>query len=260
MNAPASVPDHQKYRYYCKLHFVKNVNESADSVLRFLDMTTPFYGFWRRLSLTRLVPPGVAQAVLLSTIGTFFGVAPLRADIVEIVSQVGTDVVGSYSGSLVVSSLTFQGYSQHAQSEVNPSTGTLLAANSLSTCCDIYSGLAGPTSFGTGNNTDSSSQGAFGILGSLGELALPSAYIGTEVLNGTITFANTTIADLGLTPGTYVWHFGTGDHRQSVELEIDAPAAVPEPTSVFLFATVVAASVLVIKRKRRAGLGSETAR
>lgn len=52
-------------------------------------------------------------------------------------------------------------------------------------------------------------------------------------LSGSSTFANQTLASLGVTPGSYVWTWGSGANADSPTLNIIAPA-VPEPSSLVL--------------------------
>ena len=48
-------------------------------------------------------------------------------------------------------------------------------------------------------------------------------------MSETSTYLNTTFATLGLTPGEYVYRWGTGEHADSFTIVIGAP--VPEPST-----------------------------
>jgi MYXO-CTERM domain-containing protein len=60
---------------------------------------------------------------------------------------------------------------------------------------------------------------------------------------------NTTIAGLGLTPGTYTYTWGTGGTANSLTINI---SGVPEPASLTMAATAAALiGGLAIRRRRR---------
>ena len=64
-----------------------------------------------------------------------------------------------------------------------------------------------------------------------------------DSLSGSATYAFETFASIGLTPGTYVWSWGSGGSADSLTLNI-----VPEPTAVFLLATGLAALAWRLRR------------
>ena len=95
---------------------------------------------------------------------------------------------------------------------------------------DNYRGFVGPLSFGTGSPTflDSSGSGDFtGIIGRTGFLDLPGGYVSETMLLGDAFFANSDFQDMGLTPGTYVWSWGTGPDADTFTVQI----GVPEPST-----------------------------
>ena len=53
-------------------------------------------------------------------------------------------------------------------------------------------------------------------------LALPQGYVSGSALSNSMTFNSATFASLGLTPGTYVWSWGTGLPNQNFTLQIGA--------------------------------------
>jgi hypothetical protein len=57
-----------------------------------------------------------------------------------------------------------------------------------------------------------------------------------DSIHNTATWDNTTIRGLGLTPGTYIWTWGSGTTADFVEVDIPSPTAVPEPSSLTLLA------------------------
>jgi hypothetical protein len=60
----------------------------------------------------------------------------------------------------------------------------------------------------------------FGFIGLFGQLLVAHNYASGAALSDSITFNNKTFASLGLTPGTYVWTWGTGLENQNFTLVI----------------------------------------
>jgi hypothetical protein len=101
---------------------------------------------------------------------------------------------------------------------------------------DIYAGFTGPTSFGigTGASANSGSGDLVGLETSvLGrQIVVPPGYVSGNPLSDTSTYNTQNFASLGVTPGTYVWTWGTGAHADSFTLQVGP--AVPEPASLTL--------------------------
>ena len=90
---------------------------------------------------------------------------------------------------------------------------------------DIYSGVTTyPNSFGSpgGIGTPLGNGDTVGILpnGINRNLLVPTGYSSNASLNGYTRYANTTIAGLGLTPGTYLYSWGSGGTAGSITLTI----------------------------------------
>ena len=78
---------------------------------------------------------------------------------------------------------------------------------------------------------------------------MPSGYV-SGALSGTATYSAQTFASLGLTPGTYVWTWGTGADADSLTLQIGPAAAAPEPASLPLLAAGLTGLGMVLRRRR----------
>jgi hypothetical protein len=185
-----------------------------------------------------------SRAIIICAAATAPLSAPAYADVFTATfAQVGSNVVVTGSGSIDLSGLGFV-ENVPVGNGAGPSppilTLGLVAGNSggipFSAYSDYYSAtVSGPDDFGQGN-------GAFATSGTGNEVGLindpqegqsylivPANYHSGDSLSDSLTFANTTLAGLGLAPGIYTYTFGTND-----SFVIDIPgqvAAVPEPAT-----------------------------
>ena len=140
--------------------------------------------------------------------------------LVVTILEVGSDVIMSGSGSLNLTGL-IEGSVQTAGG-INGTLGYWVIGQSnlffarkfFGNNLNVY-----PNSFGSGYTAPTSYSGqTFGIQdGSLGkDIILPIGYTSGSPLSGTATFANKTISGMGLTPGTYLYDWGS----DSITLQI----------------------------------------
>jgi hypothetical protein len=153
---------------------------------------------------------------------TSFGGGGGTGDFNVTISQVGNDVVWSGSGSFNLAALTSAGPGTIG---AGYSPNQAIWAIGPNVAVDTYSGtITYPFIFGTSavGVTTSSGQ-TFGILpgGSGRLLYVPSGYVSNTNISGTATYANTTIASAGLTPGTYTWSWGSGANASSLVMIIN---------------------------------------
>jgi len=164
-------------------------------------------------------------------IGCGLFAAPAQAATIMTLEEVGSDVVANGSGTIDTTDLLFlfQGF---AGSFMDPEFGVIYAASSFD-LGDAYLGVTGPTSFGLGSQIfgDSGSGDRVGIDGYHGTLVVPLGYTSGGPLSDSAIWLNQSFSSLGVTPGTYVWTWGQGDHADSFTLQV---AAVPEPASLSL--------------------------
>jgi VPDSG-CTERM motif len=160
--------------------------------------------------------------------------------------QAGSNVVANGSGAIDLTGLTFSS-TQSAGPFINPSLpGIRVGADAP---CDVWDGIAGPTSFGSGGVT----LGAIGIGDLVGlstnELNVPQGYVsGTTLTTSSATFNNATFASLGVTPGTYVWSWGTGLPNQNFTLIIGG-AGVPDGGSTVSLLGFALLGLTALRRK-----------
>ena len=177
----------------------------------------------------------------------FVGVGQADATVILNVSEVGADVVATGSGSLDISALSYSfTFGPFAQMFPQVNGSLIVGPAGSSPNSDVYTGISGPTAFGVGPG-GLASLGAgtqhFGIGGNLGQVFVPQGYTSGSALNGSSTWSGQSFASLGITPGTYVWTWGSGGNADSITLN-----AVPEPSTALLLATGLAA--LGARRRR----------
>ena len=121
---------------------------------------------------------------------------------------------------------------------VSASGGAIIVGPTTDTDDTFYSDIVGPVDFGPGDEF-LADMGGGAIVGlgtfdepSGGVVAVPLGYVsGASLGTSTATWSGATIASLGLTPGDYVWTWGSGATADSFTIDIisgGAPAA-PEP-------------------------------
>jgi hypothetical protein len=140
--------------------------------------------------------------------------------------QVGSDVVATGSGPINLTGLTFDGLG-FVGPGMTANDGAILTGPNRDSSLDVYIGYTGPTSFGNGGNfgPNTGSGDAVGIQNPIGNMLLtvPHGYVSGAALSDSMTFNNATFASLGVTPGTYVWRWGTGLPNQNFRLVIGVP-------------------------------------
>jgi hypothetical protein len=197
-------------------------------------------------SLKRLAGAATIGATLL---GFLPFAPPAQAGYVVTLQEVGSDVVATGSGPIDLTGLTLLG-SGLTVSQVAPPIGLILTGPFLDMAF-IYHGISGPAAFGGGPGAVVSfgSGDIVGIYGNFPELFVPVGYVSNTPLSDSATYSGKSFASLGVTPGTYVWSWGTGPD-QSFTLIIGT-TAVPEPASAALLGTALAGLLLTGARLRR---------
>jgi hypothetical protein len=137
------------------------------------------------------------------------------------ITQVGPNVVWSGSGKFNLTALTSAGTNTIGGGYGANQAVWAVGPNVL---LDTYSGtITYPTSFGSGGTPVTSNTGStFGILpgGSGRLLYVPLGYTSNSTISGTSTYANQTIAGMGLSGGTYTWAWGSGANASSLVMTI----------------------------------------
>ena len=142
-------------------------------------------------------------------------------DFTVTISQVGPDVVWNGSGKFNLAALTSAGPNTIGGGYAANQAVWAIGPNVL---VDTYSGtITYPFTFGGGGAGVTSSTGStFGILpgGSGRLLYVPLGYTSNTTISGSSTYANNTIAGMGLSAGTYTWSWGSGGNASTIVMTI----------------------------------------
>jgi len=179
-----------------------------------MKLTTPSLKFFKPTLATTLA---IVLAWLVS-------VRPAQAGYSVTLQQVGPDVVATGSGAINLTGLTFfqsGSLDPHVSpySVLLPLHGSIgISTGPTSSSVDNYSVPFGPTSFGTGGPTAASS-GSGDMVGIArifwgSFLSVPTGYVSGTALSDMAIYSGMTFATLGVTPGTYVWTWGTGANQK----------------------------------------------
>jgi elongation factor P hydroxylase len=174
-------------------------------------------------------------------------VRPARAGYIVTLRQVGPDVVATGSGAIDLTGLNFLSSDDGPEPGIEPSASFLpFGANASivtgptpTTMVDSYLSSAdrsGPAIFGGGSYTSASS-GSGDMVGIFREprynwdtVIVPAGYVSGAALSDSATYSGASLVTLGVTPGTYVWKWGTGAN-QNFTLQIKTP--VPASTAIW---------------------------
>lgn len=173
------------------------------------------------------------------------------AAIVVTMLEVGSDVIATGGGTADTDGFATLETGVSGIPVINPVIALFRTGLTISSGIDIYSSMTGPISFGPGFDSvpTSGSGDQFGVgrpFGGAPALLVPAGYLSGAALAGTSTYGGQTFSSLGVTPGTYVWSWGTGVDADTFTLLIgdDAVAAarVPVPASALLLGLGVVAA------------------
>lgn len=189
-------------------------------------------------------------------LATLWLARPAEASFIINFAQSGPNVVATGSGSinlsafptefgdLVDSGPPFQGF-------VEPNSGALALSSSFDV--DIYSGFIGEfpdlPALGPGGLYVAADSGTGPFVSFVsGGILVPVNYVsGAAMGPDSATWNNTTFAGLGLTPGTYLYSWGSGASADT--LTVNIPSAAPEPGSMAFIA--MGGSCLALLRRRK---------
>ena len=186
-----------------------------------------------------------------------YGVAAQAAYTITL-RQVGPDVVATGSGSFSLAGLgtpvssVVGGFMLPAMASVG--VGPVPPMSSV----DVYMApMSGPADFGTGavpSFANSGSGAPTGINGTAGAIGVPMGYVANTPLGtSAATWTGQTFASLGVTPGTYVWTWGSGPTADSFTLIVGGASNIPtlsEWGAVSLAAALGLLGFATLRRRR----------
>ncbi len=176
-----------------------------------------------------------------------------QASFITNVSQVGSNVVATGSGSLNLAGLTKYIGSTGGNGIINSNQNIIVLGSPPFVSIDLYEGsLAGPSSFGSVDSYLNSSSGSTNIIGivRLEAIQVPFGYVFGTSITGDATWNNQTFSSLGLNVGTYTWTWGSGGNADSFVLNI-VSSSVPEPGTLSLCLVAALAHFGVRKWKQK---------
>jgi VPDSG-CTERM motif len=170
-------------------------------------------------ALPKKLPPLILFVIAVMLL---FSVQPAQGFTITM-EQVGANVVATGTGAINLTGLTFSGTGSGGAAAVFASSGGISIGATADT--NTYKGFTGPTSFGSGGvHFANTSSGDFVTIFASGfffqDISLPRTYVSNAALSDSMTFNNANFASLGVTPGTYVWTWGTGLPNQNFTLVI----------------------------------------
>lgn len=163
--------------------------------------------------------------------------------------EVGSNVVGTMSGSLDLTGMTSAGLSFSSGSIGVVPDIALLGIGAPGMHDGYLDQIIGPASFGAGGATfaDSSTGDAVFLSGSDNDFFVPVGYVSNAALVGTLTFLGESFATLGATLGDHVYTLNSAD---TLTVRFANAAAVPLPGSLPLVLAALAALGVASRRRR----------
>ena len=177
-----------------------------------------------------------------------------NASIIININQVGNDVVAKGSGSVASDAgLNFL-FNFDVAAQMLPNQSYLLIGTKTQVSTAAWGGLTvDATPFGASTGQDVPDLGTGDVVYGLinkdrGWLMLPASYQwGSDLPIATTTWSNRSLADLGLVVGTHTWTWNAG--AQSITLNVNDSAAVPEP-STYALLTMGFGGMMFFRRKK----------
>jgi hypothetical protein len=136
--------------------------------------------------------------------------------VVDLTQEAG-GVLATGGGRIDLTGLIFQGNGSDTASLLpdfgQVSTGPAFPPTISPT--DVYFGITGPESFGSGTGAAASSGSGelVGIVATTDHLETPHGYVSDAFLSDTSTYSGATFASLGVKPGRYEWSWGSGANQ-----------------------------------------------
>lgn len=197
------------------------------------------------MKLLKFFKPALAITLAI-VLGLPLTVRPAQAGYTVTLQQVGPDVVATGSGAIDLTGLgppASHGQGVPVSPEIDAEDWAWgIFTGPASSRVDAYDvgTFSGPGSFGSGGETFASS-GSGDAVGTFTQiwwgtdqfLWVPRGYRSGTFLSSSATWSGKTFATLGVTPGTYVWTWGTGPNQNfTLQIgEVVSPTPTPTPAT-----------------------------
>ena len=190
----------------------------------------------------------LACGAMMGLLGSISPVA--NAAFVYTFDQVGQDVVVNGNGTVNTSGLSLAvSVPASCSSGITPSYAYIGIGGGS---CTYYTGATGPA-FGSSLSffmPTSSSGSIFAASTGAHQVIVAEGYVSESAMANTMIFEDQTYASLGVTPGTYVWNWGSGINADTLTIQINAAVtSVPEPVSALLFGSALLGLFATSRRK-----------
>lgn len=155
----------------------------------------------------------------------------VQAAIDVVMMESGNDVVATFSGSLDLTGLEYEGIEPGGAQINGAFDGFLFSDISPSDAMhDVYSGVSSPEFPSMGALADSSEGDFFGIIGTVEWLFLPVGYESGDMISGSMRFNDMGLMTIGLIAGEYLYEWRT----DSVLVTVIGGNPVPVPAAGLL--------------------------
>ena len=177
-------------------------------------------------SSSRLFRPTLATALAIAII-CGLSVQTAQAGFIVSLQQVGPDVVATGSGTFDLTDLSLFLVVNTTGGHISPANALILTGSTAIASVDLYKGVSAPPNFGSGSS-NATFLGSGSIVGvgmpfSTNVVTVPAGYLSGTLLTSSSTWSGATFSSLGVTPGTYIWNWGTGLHADSFTLIASVP-------------------------------------
>src|SRR2546430_1086653 len=168
----------------------------------------------QKVKSLKFFKPTLATTVAI-VLAWLLAVRPAQAGFIVTRQQVGPDVVTTGSGAIDLTGLTLLGSSGHLVSYGGRISGPTFGGRRFEISVSSRSG----------ETVGIATVPLIGVV-----LTVPAGYVSGTALSDSATYSDASLATLGVTPGTYVWKWGTGAN-QNFTLQIKTPG--PASTAIW---------------------------
>jgi hypothetical protein len=177
----------------------------------------------QRMKSLEFFKPTLATALAI-VLAWLLSVRAAQAGYTVTLQQVGPNVVATGSGAIDLTGLTvsrsfFQDPAIKPFGHILAGPAFIATGPTSSSVHPYFGAITGPGSFGSSANFTLASSGSGDMVGISVELAfqthlsVPTGYVSGTALANSATYSGQTFVTLGVTPGTYVWKWGTGANQ-----------------------------------------------